>query len=123
MDSVTLQAGTARAVIALRGAQALQWRAGGRELLWQPDRALWSDVSPLLFPVVGWTRRGQARVAEQRLPYVLAIHPLEHHPLVRFAVSGDPELLGECQAAQTCLHVQWDGLVPLVVRLLVGRLG
>lgn len=72
MNAVTLQAGAARAVIALRGAQALQWRAGGRDLLWTPDPVFWEDVSPLLFPVVGWTRHGQARVAGRLYP--LALH-------------------------------------------------
>lgn len=67
-----LRSGAARVTVALRGAEALAWSAGGRDLLWTPDPALWSDVSPLLFPVVGWTRAGQARVAGRLYP--LALH-------------------------------------------------
>ena len=70
--TVALRKGVAQAVIALRGAEALAWSAGGRNLLWTPDPAFWSDVSPLLFPVVGWTRLGQARVAGRLYP--LALH-------------------------------------------------
>ena len=70
--TVTLRSGPAQAVIALCGAEALAWSAGGRNLLWTPDPAFWSDVSPLLFPVVGWTRLGQARVAGRLYP--LALH-------------------------------------------------
>jgi galactose mutarotase-like enzyme len=69
---VMLRSGAARATVALRGAEALAWSAGGRNLLWTPDAALWSDVSPLLFPVVGWTRHGQARVGGRLYP--LALH-------------------------------------------------
>ena len=70
--TVALRSGAAQAVIALRGAEALAWSAGGRDLLWTPDPAFWGDVSPLLFPVVGWTRLGQTRVAGRLYP--LALH-------------------------------------------------
>ena len=75
--TVSLRAGKARATVALRGAQALAWQAGGRDLLWTPDPAVWPDVSPLLFPVVGWTRGGQSRV-DGRL-YPLALHGFARH--------------------------------------------
>ena len=71
-EIIALQSSGARATIALRGAEALTWTLDGRELLWTPDPALWSDVSPLLFPVVGWTRAGQARVGGRLYP--LALH-------------------------------------------------
>ena len=38
------------------------WRIGGRDLLWPGDPAIWSDISPILYPVVGWTRDGEERV-------------------------------------------------------------
>jgi galactose mutarotase-like enzyme len=57
----------ASATIALAGAEARAWRAAGRELLWPGDPAIWSQISPILFPVVGWTRDG-ARVEGRRYP-------------------------------------------------------
>ena len=38
---------------------------GGRELLWPGDPAIWGEISPILYPVVGWTRDG-ARVGGPR---------------------------------------------------------
>jgi galactose mutarotase-like enzyme len=72
MTEITLTHGEARATIALLGAEARQWRIGGRELLWPGDPAIWSDISPILYPVVGWTRDGEERVDGVR--YKLALH-------------------------------------------------
>ena len=76
-DVTTLRSGPASATVSTRGAEALTWQAGGRVLLWQPDPALWREVSPLLFPVVGWTRHGQARVGPREYP--LALHGFARH--------------------------------------------
>ena len=67
MSEVLLAHGPARATIALAGAEARRWTIGGRELLWPGDPAIWADISPILYPVVGWTRDG-ARVGGQRYP-------------------------------------------------------
>ena len=40
--------------------------------LWPGDPAIWSDISPILYPVVGWTRDGEERVDGVRYP--LALH-------------------------------------------------
>ena len=69
--TIALRHGEARAEIALAGAEARQWRVGGRELLWPGDPAIWRQISPILFPVVGWTRDG-ARVEGH--PYPLGLH-------------------------------------------------
>jgi galactose mutarotase-like enzyme len=69
--SLTLASGGARAVVARHGAEALSWSVGGRDLLWPGDPAIWAQVSPILYPVVGWTRDG-ARVAGRRYP--LGLH-------------------------------------------------
>jgi galactose mutarotase-like enzyme len=61
----------ASAAIARAGAEARAWRAGGRDLLWRSDPAIWSQISPILFPVVGWTRDG-ARVGGRHYP--LGLH-------------------------------------------------
>jgi galactose mutarotase-like enzyme len=72
VNAIELASGPARARIALVGAEARSWRAGGRDLLWAAeDPAVWADVSPILYPVVGWTRDG-ARVAGRH--YALGLH-------------------------------------------------
>ena len=70
-DVVTLVHGEARAQIALAGAEARVWSVGGRDLLWPSDPAIWDQISPILFPVVGWTRDG-ARVDGRH--YALGLH-------------------------------------------------
>ncbi len=69
--SIVLVSGGARAEIATRGAEARSWSVEGRELLWPGDPAIWDQISPILFPVVGWTRDG-ARVAGRH--YALGLH-------------------------------------------------
>ncbi len=71
MNAIELAAGSARAAIARAGAEARSWRVDGRDLLWPGDPAIWADVSPILYPVVGWTRDG-ARVGGRR--YALGLH-------------------------------------------------
>jgi galactose mutarotase-like enzyme len=72
MTEITLVHGDARASIALSGAEARSWRIGPRELLWSPEPAFWNEVSPILYPVVGWTRNGEERVDGRAYP--LALH-------------------------------------------------
>jgi len=59
-------------MIALRGAELARWRVAGREMIWAPDAAVWGDSAPILFPVVGWTRDGAARVDGHTYP--LGLH-------------------------------------------------
>ena len=61
MTEITLTHSDARATIALLGAEARSWRIAGRDLLWPGDPAIWSDISPILYPVVGWPRDGEER--------------------------------------------------------------
>jgi galactose mutarotase-like enzyme len=68
---VPLVHGEARATIAALGAEARTWSVGGVELLWPSDPAIWNQISPILYPVVGWTRDG-ARVAGKQ--YALGLH-------------------------------------------------
>jgi len=71
MAIVNLTSGGAQAEIATFGAEPRVWRVGGRELLWPGDEAIWGQISPVLFPVVGWTRDGE-RVAGKWYP--LSLH-------------------------------------------------
>ncbi len=65
--AIALAAGEALLAIARRGAEAIAWSVGGVELLWPGDPAIWGEISPILYPVVGWTRDG-ARVGGRRYP-------------------------------------------------------
>ena len=70
-NDILLSQGEARLRVARLGAEALGWSVGGVELLWPGDPAIWGEISPILFPVVGWTRNG-ARVGGRR--YDLGLH-------------------------------------------------
>jgi galactose mutarotase-like enzyme len=71
-DVIDLQAGAARARIALRGAELKAWDVAGKPWLWPGDPASWDESAPVLFPVVGWTRGGEVRVDGRTYP--LALH-------------------------------------------------
>jgi galactose mutarotase-like enzyme len=68
---IELASGNARASVACLGAEARTWRVRGRGILWPGDPAIWADTSPILYPVVGWTRDG-ARVSGRQ--YALGLH-------------------------------------------------
>jgi galactose mutarotase-like enzyme len=70
-DLVRLAAGDASLSISAEGAEARAWRVGDTDLLWPSDPAIWGQISPILFPVVGWLRDG-ARVAGRQ--YALGLH-------------------------------------------------
>lgn len=63
--------------IALRGAELRSWIADGVPLIWTPDPAVWAETSPILFPVVGWTRGAQVRVGGKSYP--LGLHGFARH--------------------------------------------
>ena len=71
MSGIVLTSGDARLEIASMGAEARAWSVGGRDLLWPSDPAIWDQISPILYPVVGWTRDG-ARLAKKQ--YALGLH-------------------------------------------------
>jgi galactose mutarotase-like enzyme len=73
MTEITLTHGDAEAMIALLGAEARSWRVAGRDLLWPGDPAIWSDISPILYPVVGWTRDSEERVDGVRYPFAFTL--------------------------------------------------
>ncbi|CAN2532978.1 Protein+LacX,+plasmid [Methylocapsa aurea] len=58
-ETIRLQAGPGDiAEISPLGAELLSWRAGGVDLVWEPQPDVWPQTAPILFPVVGWTRDG-----------------------------------------------------------------
>ncbi|TDR90411.1 aldose 1-epimerase family protein [Enterovirga rhinocerotis] len=75
-DVVQLGAGEAEARIALRGAEPVSWRIGGRDLLWSGDPAHWSYHAPILFPLVGASKGGVIRIGGKD-------HPMPQHGFAR----------------------------------------
>lgn len=110
--SVELHSGQARATVSLRGAQALRWSIAGRDLLWTPDPAFWHEVSPLLFPVVGWTQGGQARVGARHYP--LSLHGFARHLDYTVVAQGNDHV--QLAIADTALT---RALYPFAFELLV----
>ncbi len=53
------------------GAELMSWRARGTDLVWRKDPSIWDQSAPILFPVVGWTRDGTARVNGKTYPLTL----------------------------------------------------
>ncbi len=71
-DEISLECATASARIALVGAELQDWSIGGSPILWDGNPAFWAARSPVLFPVVGWTRGGAVRVGGHSYP--LSLH-------------------------------------------------
>ncbi len=61
-----------RATIDTFGAELMFWRVGGVDLVWARNPTIWDQSAPILFPVVGWTRDGNARVGGKDFP--LSLH-------------------------------------------------
>jgi galactose mutarotase-like enzyme len=85
MTEVELNQEDAHVAITLLGAEVRSWRIAGRELLWPGDPAIWSDISPILYPVVGWTRDG-ARVEGRQ--YALGLHGFARFETFAVEVAG-----------------------------------
>ena len=84
---VVLASGSAHAAISTLGAEPQDWRVDGNSLIWPGDPAWWPKQSPILFPVVGWTRNGEMRIKGKRHPLGLQ---LERSPTsVRLSLSDN----------------------------------
>lgn len=77
MSPIVLEHRTGRAEIVREGAELRAWSVRGMPLLWTPDPAIWPEVAPILFPVVGWTRDGGVTVDGDRYP--LGLHGFARH--------------------------------------------
>jgi len=60
------------AKISTVGAEPRSWEVAGHELLWSGAPDFWPQISPILFPVVGWTRNGRMRAKGETFP--LGLH-------------------------------------------------
>jgi galactose mutarotase-like enzyme len=54
--------------------------------LWPGDPAIWSEISPILYPVVGWTRDGEERVDGRA--YKLGLHGFARFETFAVETSG-----------------------------------
>ena len=68
MTPIVLEEATGRAEIVREGAELRFWSVRGMPLLWTPDPAIWTDVAPILFPIVGWPKDGGITVDGVRYP-------------------------------------------------------
>ncbi len=73
---IVIETAGARLEVDTLGAEARRWSVGGVDLLWPGDKAVWREISPLLYPVVGWLRDG-IRVNGQK--YDLGLHGFARH--------------------------------------------
>jgi galactose mutarotase-like enzyme len=71
-SAIDLRHGAARATIARRGAEALIWRIGDRDMLWSGDPAWWGQVAPVLFPICGAARDDIVRFGG--VPHPMPLH-------------------------------------------------
>src|SRR5262249_35809517 len=85
---IRLSTPSSSAAIAPMGAEPRSWKVDGSELLWSADPAFWPQVSPILFPVVGWTRNGEMRIKGKPCPLGLP----------GFAARHEFELIGHSAA-------------------------
>lgn len=101
---IRLASGATRAAIAPEGAEIREWTVGDRPLLWRPDPAVWNETSPLLFPVVGWTKGNQVRIDGKTYP--LGLHGFARYRAFRVAGQGDDRvrLVLESDAATRALY-------------------
>ena len=111
MNRIVLESGAARLEVAVLGAEARRWSVEGEDLLWPGDPAIWDEISPILFPIVGWTRDG-IRVDGRRYP--LGLHGFARKkPFEVFARSADRVRLALHDDAAT------RALYPFPIRLFV----
>ena len=94
---VRLEIASSSATISKLGAEPREWLVEGQSLLWSGDPAWWGQRSPILFPVVGWTRNAEMRIKGKRYP--LALHG--------FAAKEQFELLVEYRLDETKLTAKF----------------
>jgi galactose mutarotase-like enzyme len=112
-DPITLQGGGASAVIAPLGAELRAWAVDGAPLIWTPDPAIWADTAPVLFPVVGWTRGAQVRVAG--VTYPLGLHGFARTLAFRVVERGEDHVALALESGPETL-----ALYPFAFRLVVA---
>ena len=67
-QTVTLKNGPCEAVLSTLGAEVMEWRINGRNLIWQGDARWWPRRAPVLFPICGWTNGSVLRARGRDYP-------------------------------------------------------
>jgi galactose mutarotase-like enzyme len=94
-DELLLRIGDLQARISRLGAElaSLQW--GSLNVLWRPDREVWSGTCPVLFPVIGRARNDQIQVDGQSF----------HMPMHGFAAGHVFDVV-EADTRSCCLELR-----------------
>lgn len=88
MENIKLTCGAATAEIQLRGGQIASFKpAGGREVIWQADPAVWAQHAPVLFPICGSVKDNQISIGGQVYP--MTKHGFTREPVFQVAKQGD----------------------------------
>lgn len=87
METVTLQIGNAKAVIARKGAEMVSYRSEGKEYIWHGDPAVWAGHGPVLFPVIGMVKEGYTTIGGTR--YEMPKHGLARHASFSVTMEGE----------------------------------
>ena len=101
-EPVTLRAGNLCAVVDPMGAQLCSLQLEGREYLWQGEPVFWARRAPVLFPIVGSLRNGQAESAAG--PCTMGRHGVARnyvHAVVDRAADGSAVTFELCDNAET----------------------
>ncbi len=88
MANITLRCGASAAIIRTQGAQLISFHGNdGREVMWQADPKVWASHAPVLFPVIGFSKDGQASI--DGVTYPMPKHGFARTPDFSVAKQGD----------------------------------
>lgn len=88
MDLISLRCGACRALVDPQGAQIVSFtNQFGREVIWQGDPKIWSDHSPILFPVCGALKDDGVSIGGKH--FAMAKHGFAMNALFQVAKLGD----------------------------------
>ena len=101
-QTTTISKGGLSASVSSKGAELTSLKLDGREYLWQADPAFWGKHAPVLFPIVGSLRGGEAQSAAG--PCRMARHGLariNEHKLVGASEDGSSVTYEFTDSAET----------------------
>lgn len=115
-EEILLRHRDARLRISPRGAEALEWRAAGLDLLWRGPGAHWDSVAPVLFPTVGWCKDQRALFDGRSYP--MPVHGFAARSPFEVVETGvDHATLQLCDSAATRAHYPFSFRLSLRYRL------
>jgi galactose mutarotase-like enzyme len=99
--------------VKLHGAELCALRAGGQDLLWAGDPAVWGRQAPVLFPVVGALKGG-------RLLHRGKAYPMPRHGFARDRDFSLVRLTGHSCCMRLCDDAATRAMYPFPFRLEIG---